>query len=170
MCSLFIQPNHANICSQVGWDFSKTFDKIFPVSPKHDNEMEKKILSVGTLTQRDRLMGLSQLKARSTETHRRAPSGLLVCQQSHHRHWEHAGQIGRKPEAEKEWSDRFQGQKPKLPHQLELGAKSMNKKFNTEICKCCSQVHKTGSQRRCLISSPGRNLGEIFSDCNYTMN
>lgn len=29
---LFIQPNHTNICSQVCWDFSNTFDKISPVS------------------------------------------------------------------------------------------------------------------------------------------
>lgn len=151
--------------------FARHLTRSFQSASKHDKEMERKILPVGTLTQRDLLMGLSQLKAsRSIEMHQRAPSHLLVCQQSHRRHQGHADQIGRKPEAEKGWSDRLQGQNPKLSHQLELGAKSINKKFNIEIYKSCSQAHRTGERRRCLISSPGRNLWEIFIDCNYTMN
>jgi len=78
-------------------------------------------------------MGLSQLKAsRSTEMHQRVlPAAGLSAKPSQTPGACTCYPIWGKPEAEREWSDRFQGQNTKLSHQLEFGAKSINKKFNT---------------------------------------
>ena len=103
----------------------------FQAASEHDKEMERKTLSVGTLTQRDLLMCLSQLKSsRSTEMRPRVPS----CYWSVNKTIAGTGGMLTKSKGSlklTEWLDRFQGQNPKLSHHLEFEAKYITKKFNT---------------------------------------